>query len=113
MEKDSFSVIKSRAYLASTKHDLVRRIIGRKRASPTLVVRGSVRVVAAGPVESFPFQRLNSVPSISRPGVHYVRRSIIATRVVETNSASAAIHERISPSWNSVYSDQVCRRSFF
>lgn len=31
-----------------TAHHVERRVTGRKRASPTLVVRGSVRVIAAG-----------------------------------------------------------------
>ena len=64
-----------------------------------------------GPVASFPLQWLNCVLPISRHSVHCVKRSIIATRVVEINSASVAIHKPISPRWNSVSSDQVCRRS--
>jgi len=41
-------------YFGTARH-LERRITGRKRASPTLVVRGSVRVVAAGASRRFCF----------------------------------------------------------
>jgi hypothetical protein len=92
--------------LPRTNNDLERCITGRKRASPALVVRGSVRVVAARASRIISLKWLNCVLPISRPGVHCVKRSIIAMRVVEINSASVAIHKPISPRWNSVSSDQ-------
>jgi hypothetical protein len=53
-------------YFGTARH-LERRITGRKRASPTLVVRGSVRVVAAGASRRFCFSaadlRLTDVPA--------------------------------------------------
>jgi hypothetical protein len=41
-------------YFGTARH-VERRVTGRKRASPTLVVRGSVRVVAAGASQRFSF----------------------------------------------------------
>jgi hypothetical protein len=41
-------------YFGTARH-VERRVTGRKRASPTLVVRGSVRVVAAGASRRFSF----------------------------------------------------------
>lgn len=41
-------------YFGTARH-VERRVTGRKRASPTLVVRGSVRVVAAGASRLFSF----------------------------------------------------------
>jgi hypothetical protein len=41
-------------YFGTARH-VERRVTGRKRASPTLVVRGSVRVVAAGATRLFSF----------------------------------------------------------
>ena len=41
-------------YFGTARH-VERRVTGRKRASPTLVVRGSVRVVAAGASRLFAF----------------------------------------------------------
>ena len=40
-------------YFGTARH-VERRATGRKRASPTLVIRGSVRVVAAGASRCFP-----------------------------------------------------------
>jgi hypothetical protein len=49
-------------YFGTARH-LERRITGRKRASPTLVVRGSVRVVAAGASRRFCFSAADLRPT--------------------------------------------------
>jgi hypothetical protein len=46
-----------------TARQIERRITGRKRASPTLVVRGSVRVVAAGASRRFSFSAADLRPT--------------------------------------------------
>ena len=48
-------------YFGSARH-VERRVTGRKRASPTLVVRGSVRVVAAGATRLISFSAADLRP---------------------------------------------------
>ena len=49
-------------YFGSARH-VERRVTGRKRASPTLVVRGSVRVVAAGATRLMSFSAADLQPT--------------------------------------------------
>jgi hypothetical protein len=49
-------------YFGSARH-VERRVTGRKRASPTLVVRGSVRVVAAGATRLMSFSAADLRPT--------------------------------------------------
>ncbi len=49
-------------YFGSARH-VERRVTGRKRASPTLVVRGSVRVVAAGATRLISFSAADLRPT--------------------------------------------------
>jgi hypothetical protein len=49
-------------YVGSARH-VERRVTGRKRASPTLVVRGSVRVVAAGATRLISFSAADLRPT--------------------------------------------------
>ena len=122
MGRDSFSVTRSKICLAPTmtwSTSLAQRVTwsgasldGNERLLPSLCAAPCAWSLQE-PVESFPFQRLNCVPLISRLGIPCVKRSIIATRVVEISSASVAIHKRILPHWNNVSSDQVCHPSFF
>ncbi len=67
-------------YFGTARH-VERRATGRKRASPTLVVRGSVRVVAAGASRYFPISatelRLTDVTAwrTLRQTLHYRHES--------------------------------------
>ena len=96
-----------------TARHMERRVTGRKRASPTLVVRGSVRVVAAG------VSRILSVSAAElRPSNVTAWRALRQTLDYRHEGRRRQLRFRrdpqtISPLWNKSSSDQFCRRSFF
>jgi hypothetical protein len=93
-----------------TARHVGRRVSGRTRVSPTLVVRGSVRVVAVGASRLVSFSaadvRLTDVAAWQA-----LRQTLTSRHEGRRRQLrSAAIRKPLSPYWNKASSNQFCRR---
>ena len=89
-----------------------RRASGRKGASPALVVRGSVRVVAAIATPPAGFAAQDIRPTDSKDGAPCGLRSKSGERAAAPSYASGEIRRPTSGGSKSSYSSRLCRPSF-
>jgi hypothetical protein len=87
-----------------------RRASGRRNASPAMVVRGSVRVLAAvaTPAEGFTAQEIRPLP-MSKDGGLCELRSKTDERAAAPSYASGGIQMPTSSGSKSCYSSRLCR----